>query len=328
MARTVLPTNFQDDVLNDSMGGKRRYRMITNADNTVSFEDATVYDTEGSVFGASRVNEIAMNVNESADVSEVGDVTDLPYPTETICQNVSALGGFRFYVEGSVDLVALVEDDSFYTDEDGYYILADSPTGQEMIDDETYKALPNEEKIYSWGADTGLPFNGGSVIPKELLSYTIPITGSTSCSAYIDGGEGQARGGSFSCRTNNILTNKTPDGHRAFLFKIEVSVSASASNSVGNDSADSSANYILKTTEGTIVSNHTVSARATSSTPSSSQTYNIPADMITNFVTSKYVYIEASGSASAYAGWDGHHYGVNQSSASFGTVKAHYVVFK
>ena len=40
MAKNTVPVNFKDDIMNSSMGGKRRYKMINNSDGTVSLEDA------------------------------------------------------------------------------------------------------------------------------------------------------------------------------------------------------------------------------------------------------------------------------------------------
>lgn len=105
MARTVIPTNFQDDALAEEMQGRRRYRQILNADGTVSFEDVTDYDTEGSTFGASRVNEMAQNINESADVNKIiDDLEDISVVTQdgyiAGAKSVKALNinlnGFRF----------------------------------------------------------------------------------------------------------------------------------------------------------------------------------------------------------------------------------------
>lgn len=74
MAKQTLPTNFQDDVLNE-VNPKRKYKMIMNDDATVSFEDVTEYDQVGSNFGAAQVNETNTAVNESADKSDIIDST-------------------------------------------------------------------------------------------------------------------------------------------------------------------------------------------------------------------------------------------------------------
>lgn len=71
MAKTTLPTNYKDDILNSSMEGKRRYKHTTNPDGTVSLEDASTYDQVGSNFGASQLNTISKAVNESADSSKI-----------------------------------------------------------------------------------------------------------------------------------------------------------------------------------------------------------------------------------------------------------------
>lgn len=71
MAKTTLPTNYVDDVLNGAMDGKRRYREIPNADGTFSLEDATTYDQVGSNFGASQVNLMNDNINQSFDANKM-----------------------------------------------------------------------------------------------------------------------------------------------------------------------------------------------------------------------------------------------------------------
>ena len=71
MAKTTLPTNYVDDVLNGAMDGKRRYREIPNADGTISLEDATTYDQVGSNFGASQLNLMSDNINQSFDANKM-----------------------------------------------------------------------------------------------------------------------------------------------------------------------------------------------------------------------------------------------------------------
>ena len=55
MAKNVLPVDFQDDILAESMNGRRKYQMITNSDGTVSFVDVTEYTQVGSNFGQAQV---------------------------------------------------------------------------------------------------------------------------------------------------------------------------------------------------------------------------------------------------------------------------------
>lgn len=71
--KMALPTNYKDDVLGDSMGGKRRYRMIENSDGTVSFDDVTEYTQFGSNFGAKQINETNEAVNKSVKNTDIID---------------------------------------------------------------------------------------------------------------------------------------------------------------------------------------------------------------------------------------------------------------
>lgn len=73
MAKMYLPTNFVDDILDESMDGKRRYKLYQNADGTVSLEDVTNYAIEGSTFGANQINATNTAVNESADKNKIID---------------------------------------------------------------------------------------------------------------------------------------------------------------------------------------------------------------------------------------------------------------
>lgn len=71
MARQVLPVNFQDDVLNASMNGKRRYMLLQQDDGSYILNDVTNYDTEGSTFGAAQINATNQAVNQSVDKDDV-----------------------------------------------------------------------------------------------------------------------------------------------------------------------------------------------------------------------------------------------------------------
>lgn len=73
MAKQTLPTNFKDDILSSSMGGKRKYRIIDNGDGTYSLEDVTEYTQTGSDFGAGQINATNKAVNESCDKADVID---------------------------------------------------------------------------------------------------------------------------------------------------------------------------------------------------------------------------------------------------------------
>ena len=74
--KPTLPTNYKDDILNTSVEGMRRYQMIYNSDNTVSFKDVTPYDQTGSDFGAGDINATNQAVNQSADAGKIIDDPD------------------------------------------------------------------------------------------------------------------------------------------------------------------------------------------------------------------------------------------------------------
>lgn len=91
--------------------------------------------------------------------------------------DIASLNGFIFFPAGEVDLVALVADDSFYTDSDGKYVIATSTTGQAMIDGITYKALASTEDTRGMeGADTCSPF---SPTKEEIVTITATVTSSS-----------------------------------------------------------------------------------------------------------------------------------------------------
>lgn len=71
MAKQTLPTNFKDDILAPSMGGKRKFTITDNGDGTYSFEDVTDYTQTGSDFGAGQINATNQAVNESCDKANV-----------------------------------------------------------------------------------------------------------------------------------------------------------------------------------------------------------------------------------------------------------------
>ena len=68
-----LRTDYKDDVLNINTNERRKYRMIPNADGTVSFEDVTDYVQNGDSFGSSDLNAITEWVNRSLTGADVVD---------------------------------------------------------------------------------------------------------------------------------------------------------------------------------------------------------------------------------------------------------------
>ena len=79
-----LRTDYKDDVLNINTNERRKYRMINNADGTISFEDVTDYLQYGDSFGALDLNAITNAImNECLKRTDVVDnlestATDVP----------------------------------------------------------------------------------------------------------------------------------------------------------------------------------------------------------------------------------------------------------
>lgn len=76
MAKQTLPTNFMDDILAPSAGGKRKFTITALGDGTYEIEDVTDYTQTGSDFGAGQINATNQAVNESCDKADVIDSLD------------------------------------------------------------------------------------------------------------------------------------------------------------------------------------------------------------------------------------------------------------
>lgn len=75
-----LPVNFKDDILAAS-NAKRKYQQTYNSDGSVSFEDVTAYQQQGSDFGAQQVNETNGAVN-NIYAERIVDLDELELVTE------------------------------------------------------------------------------------------------------------------------------------------------------------------------------------------------------------------------------------------------------
>jgi DNA-binding Lrp family transcriptional regulator len=77
----ALKTNFTDDILSESMNGKRQYNVTENSNGTKSLEDVTDYQSVGSTFSAKDMNETNAAVNQAHN-----DIREL---TENLTEYVS-----------------------------------------------------------------------------------------------------------------------------------------------------------------------------------------------------------------------------------------------
>ena len=77
----ALKTDYKNDILDESMTSRRRYKIINNDDTTVSFVDQTVYTQKGDFLDADDLNLMNENINTLNDAgfvkaSEVGAIDD------------------------------------------------------------------------------------------------------------------------------------------------------------------------------------------------------------------------------------------------------------
>ena len=160
MAKKVLPTNFMDDILNESMNGKRRWIITQNDDGTYTLDDATTYDQLGNTFGQAQVNEMNKAINESVDQARVID----DYKTlAAVNQN-----GF---VPGAKPVAQLISDLNAINDngvikgmdarEDGVYITYVPSSGADSVT----KKLGSEPQLL--GTLTG----NGTFDCKKIANY-------------------------------------------------------------------------------------------------------------------------------------------------------------
>ena len=117
MAKSTLPVNFTDDVLNESMSGNRRFKLIYNDDGTVSLEDVTAYDQIGSNFGSKQVNETNEAVNAAADAGKIIDslATARAVTEEGYMAGALALKELDESLEWKEYLNSIINDNSNFT---------------------------------------------------------------------------------------------------------------------------------------------------------------------------------------------------------------------
>ena len=121
MAKQVLPTNFMDDILNESMNGKRRWTITQNDDGTYTLEDATTYDQLGNTFGQAQVNAMNKAINESVDQARVID----DYKTLAAVNQEGFVSGAKPVAQLISDLSAMNDNGAITgmdAREDGVYI--------------------------------------------------------------------------------------------------------------------------------------------------------------------------------------------------------------
>ena len=188
MAKKVLPTNFMDDILNESMNGKRRWIITQNDDGTYTLDDATTYDQLGNTFGQAQVNAMNKAINESVDQARViDDYNTLAAVNQDgfvpgakpVAQLISDLGGLSFgqdadgnwgYKTGGADTVIPFKGDPDFDYEHGisipYVVAAGNPNVLH------YYTMTAEDAAYSYLALFAV--TAGSVVSIELSGVSGP----------------------------------------------------------------------------------------------------------------------------------------------------------
>lgn len=169
MAKPILATDFKDDVMQEAMNGKRRYRMINNADGTVSFEDVTEYEQVGNSYGAGQINATNEAVNQSLDANKlVKDLDTISALTEegyvpdalTIKQLNKSVGkGFQWYVDNGW-LPAIPEEGEIPSNlEDCSWNMI-----RQLVQADTFK------NYYKVGDTKSITLSSGEVVKMQVAS--------------------------------------------------------------------------------------------------------------------------------------------------------------
>lgn len=95
-----LRTDYEDDVLDTSVNEERKYRMITNDDDTVSFEDVTEYAQVGDIFSADILNQIVAKITTDV-IDALADV--LANTEEGVLVGANAVKELKNTLQSAID---------------------------------------------------------------------------------------------------------------------------------------------------------------------------------------------------------------------------------
>lgn len=256
MAKQVLPVNFTDDLLAESMDGKRKYRIIDNGDGTVSLEDVSEYLQTGSAFGAGQINSTNQAVNESVDKDKIlktleevsastdsdavvgrGAVAELNQNmTNHITVNTNAFAGYPLATAIGKLLASFAEVGTYsgrFKTSDGWYTIHCFYAGDSGKNSGYVSDIADASKAYvfsgSAGADAVLKKLGEPTITTggNSSSYTIPSDGKAiifyTASFYNrEGATHSGNMGSYTIKLGNTTINSgsasTPNSKNGFGF--------------------------------------------------------------------------------------------------------------
>lgn len=204
MAKATLPTNYQDDVLKSTMGGKRRYTFTDNSDGTKCLEDATQYEKVGSNFGAADINKTNAAVNAAADASKIIDnVDDITANTQAGYmmgalagkQLIQNLGGYKFDIIDGIPSYKAGADAAWvpFSNPEVYFAQYSFPANQGTITFTPKKAslwlLTNGDWFSSqYQAQLKLQINGVTVPFASFKKYNNCYIAKYDTKQYINSG--------------------------------------------------------------------------------------------------------------------------------------------
>lgn len=136
-----MKTDWKEDILAPSMQGKRRYNIYENEDASISLIDSSEYDQVGDVFGATELNQIGEEINNT-----VGMLTSAVQTAQASAESAQASAdrAMQGTPEGYAQLVQDVADTKKSVS-DGKSLVASAITdkGVETASDATFATMAN-----------------------------------------------------------------------------------------------------------------------------------------------------------------------------------------
>ena len=178
-----LKTDYTDDVLNEHMNGKRRFK-ITHSDGTeemVTIEDASSYLQTGSTYGAADVNKTNQRVNEHSKNLTASNGTPFRFAVDEngkygyIVTDSEGADTFSPFKKGDlrISLVDINNANGLHISTEGYSTL--------KIEKVANKSGTNAVSIYAINKDgsEGDKIDSFSLVTsvasKENLSYDVSL---------------------------------------------------------------------------------------------------------------------------------------------------------
>ena len=123
----TLKTNYKDDILDASANTQRKYRMVNNADGTISLEDVTVYTQNGDSFGAAdinKTNQAVLDLNSSLNIKYNPDTDTIQIFYNGIWNNWKTAGLQTYYLYNLGEFVTDMDNGVYKTSEAAWNLSA------------------------------------------------------------------------------------------------------------------------------------------------------------------------------------------------------------